>query len=76
MWQPVQLAVCSVALFRCQLAVSLFVLGLLLFVCVFWGGGSHFFKYIFVTKIHTWGTQGHAGLVHATFRKSYKREMK
>ena len=36
---------------------------------------STFFKYIFVTKIHTWGTQGHAGLVHSTLHKSYKHEM-
>ena len=36
---------------------------------------SHFFKYVFVTKIYTWGTQGHAALVHSTFPKSYKHQM-
>ena len=30
---------------------------------------------VFVTKIHTWGTRGHAGLVHSILRKSYKHEM-
>ena len=28
-----------------------------------------------VTKIHTWGTGGHAALVYSTFRKSYKHGM-
>ena len=29
---------------------------------------SHFLKYFFVTKTYTWGTQGHAALVHSTFQ--------
>ena len=41
------------------------------FVCF----STFFLKYVFVTKIHTWGTRGHAGLVHSTLHKSYKHEM-
>ena len=26
-------------------------------------------KYIFITKIHTWGIRGHEELVHSTFHK-------